>query len=102
QLGDEELGKLLIRMLKMNRRKLLVVEVIASGRPIAEGLKNPRDRRNSRQRLLRGERAKLDVIIDERGLRVAEPLFVRLHIRYPLAITVPQDVEQLRAEFFAG
>ena len=98
QLRDEQLGKLLIGVLKVNRRKLLVVEVVAARRPVAERLEDSRDRRDPRQRLLRRKRAKGDVIVDKRRLRLANHLLIRLHIRHSLPVAVPQRIEQLRAE----
>src|SRR5436190_24399309 len=84
----------------MNRRKLLVVEVVAAGGAVAQRLENSRDRSNSRQGLLGGERAEGDVIVDKGRARLLDHLFVGLHVGNPLPVAVPQRIEQLRKELF--
>src|SRR3954466_274122 len=100
QLGNEELGKLRIGVLKMNCRKLFVLEVIASRRSIAQRLEDPRDAGNPRQWLLAGEGAEGNMIVDERGLGGFDDLLVRRHVGDALAVRLPKRIEQRRGEFF--
>src|SRR5262245_48645323 len=75
--------------------------MVTAGGAVAEGFENARDRGDSAQRLLCGERTESDVIVHKRRFRLANHLLIRLHIGDALAIAVPQSVEQLGAEFLA-
>src|SRR5688572_5540824 len=94
QLRNEQLGKVSVRMLIVNRRELLVLEVVVASGSIAKRLEDARQAENPGGWLLQGESAEGDVVVDERAPHFANDSLVRGDILHALSVTLPEGVEQ--------